>query len=124
SYSVGSISSSAVTQASVTSASVSLTIQGATASAVATIEQDANATQTEVTGRTIEAINAKTADTGVTAFLSEDGTTIELRATAAPTGTTGTTASVAVGTAAATSLTAITTAEGKGIDKVDISTQS
>ncbi|WP_448676176.1 flagellin [Delftia acidovorans] len=124
SYSVGSISSSAVTQASVTSASVSLTIQGATASAVATIEKDANATQTEVTGRTIEAINAKTADTGVTAFLSEDGTTIELRATAAPTGTTGTTASVAVGTNAATSLTAITAAEGKGIDKVDVSTQS
>ncbi|MBK0116181.1 hypothetical protein IAE24_30000, partial [Delftia sp. S65] len=91
---------------------------------MATIEKDANATQTEVTGRTIEAINAKTADTGVTAFLSEDGTTIELRATAAPTGTTGTTASVAVGTNAATSLTAITAAEGKGIDKVDVSTQS
>ncbi|MGA6175743.1 hypothetical protein, partial [Delftia sp. zbq_16] len=77
---------------------------------MATIEADPNATQTELTGRTIAAINAKTADTGVTAFLSEDGTTIDLRATAAPTGTTGTTASITVGAAAATNLTAITTA--------------
>ncbi|WP_349335566.1 flagellin [Delftia sp. DS1230] len=123
-YSTGSISGTSVTPAAVTSASVSITIQGATASAVATIEADPNATQTELTGRTIAAINAKTADTGVTAFLSEDGTTIDLRATAAPTGTTGTTASITVGAAAATNLTAITTAAGKGIDKVDISTQA
>ena len=43
------------------------------------VKQDANITGDEALGRLIQAINSKTADTGVVAFLNDKGDTIEFR---------------------------------------------
>ena len=109
---------------------VTVTITGSKGGAqTATISKMANETTTEeVLGKVIEAINSKSADTGVTAFLNEAKTGIDLRGTIKPGGTYaaiavtmsgGTSATIAaVGTP-----TEVTGAAGKGIDKVDITTQ-
>ncbi|MDL5039200.1 flagellin [Comamonas sp. Y6] len=117
-------------QASISQGDVKIDITGANGTKVtATIKQDANVTEDEALGKVISAINSKTADTGVTAFLSDDKTQIELRATAKPQDGEDI-AKIAINTgssvAAMDVLTAGTAIEGgsKGIDQVDISTQS
>lgn len=69
-------------QAEISAGNVTITITGTNGKSVdATIEEDVNVTEDEALGKVIAAINSKTADTGVTAFLSDDKTSIELRAT-------------------------------------------
>ncbi|WP_312594320.1 flagellin [Comamonas terrigena] len=121
----------------VAAADVTIGIQGADSTTVhtITIKADANMTKEQALGKTVEAINAKTADTGVTAFLEKDSAgvmQIQLRATEEKSGT-ATTAAITYSTGA--SVTGIgggtvaaagtlTEQGGKGIDKLDISTQS
>ncbi|WP_448676175.1 flagellin [Delftia acidovorans] len=114
----------AITGISATAADVSVTVTGKLGSSTFTaVATDANSTDKETVGKVIAAINAKTADTGVTAFLSDDGNTIQFRAEA---DAAGDASGVAVTITGATvgAITATTAAEGKGIDKVDISTQA
>ncbi|WP_291588243.1 flagellin [Comamonas sp. UBA7528] len=122
--------------ATVTAADVTLGIVGANSSTVhtVTIKADANMTKEQALGKTVEAINSKTADTGVTAFLEENSSgvmEIQLRATAEKAGTASSVAitysSGATVTGTGASLVAanvVTDDGGKGIDKLDISTQS
>jgi len=120
----------------VAAADVTIGIQGANSTAVqtVTIKADANMTKEQALGKAIEAINSKTADTGVTAFLEEDAAgvkQIQLRATE---DTSGTATSVAVTYSSGTNVTGtgnnlvaagtLTEAGDKGIDQIDISTQS
>ena len=107
-----------------TEANRQITITGANGVAVtATIAQDENVTNDEALGKVIQAINSKTADTGVTAFLEVDSAgakTIAFRATANDSNlASGVTVSGA-GLATQT-LTQTTTV---GIDKVDIKSQA
>ena len=100
-----------------------ITIKGANGvSVTATIAQDENVTNEEALGKVIEAINSKSADTGVTAFLETDSAgdkTIAFRATANDAGVvSGVTVS---GAGLASQAIASTTAVG--IDKLDIGTQ-
>ncbi len=117
-----------------TAADTTVTITGAggaSTTQTVTIKADANMTKEQALGKVIEAINSKTSDTGVTAFLNEAKTSIEFRATAD--------ANAANAAAAVTSLAqvnvklgavdlaapaGVTNAGTKGIDKMDISTQS
>ncbi|MDL5039199.1 flagellin [Comamonas sp. Y6] len=116
-------------QASISQGDVKIDITGANGTKVtATIKQDVNVTEDEALGKVIAAINSKTADTGVTAFLNEKKDGIELRATentadgddlakvVIDTGGSIASADVATG--------AIEEAGSKGIDTVDISSQS
>ena len=100
-----------------------ITITGANGVAVtATIAQDENVTNDEALGKVIQAINSKTADTGVTAFLEVDssgGKTIAFRATA---NDAGAAASVAV-EGAGLANQALDETTVTGIDKLDIGTQ-
>lgn len=108
---------------------------GATATVqTVTIKADANMTAEQALGKVVEAINSKTADTGVTAFLETDGTgtkQIQIRATAEKVGQLAG-AAITYSRAAVTSglgnnlvaAASITDAGTKGIDKMDISTQS
>ncbi|MFS4549230.1 flagellin [Comamonas resistens] len=92
-----------------------------------TVKQDANITDDEALGKVIEAINSKTADTGVTAFLSDDKSKIEFRASLGDAADYSKVklAIGAKGSAAAVSLdTAVAEAGDKGIDKIDIGTQA
>jgi len=122
--------------ASVAAADVTIGIQGANSTTVqtVTIKADANMTKEQALGKAIEAINSKTADTGVTAFLEEDAAgvqQIQLRATEDKSGTA---TSVAVTYSSGTNVTGtganlvaagtLTEAGDKGIDQIDISTQS
>ena len=115
---------------------VTIGIQGANSTTVhtVTITSDVNMTKEQALGKTIEAINAKTADTGVTAFLETDSTgtkQIQLRAIADKTGN-ASTAAITYSTGANVSgiganvvgAGGITDKGSKGIDKMDISTQS
>ncbi len=115
-------------QASISAGNVTITITGANGTeAKATIAKDANVTEDEALGKVIAAINSKTADTGVVAFLSDDKASIQLRATenqadgddiakvAIDTGS-----SIAAADVAASSFTA---GGGKGIDAIKIDTQ-
>ena len=120
----------------VAAADVTIGIRGANSTAVqtVTIKADANMTKEQALGKAIEAINSKTADTGVTAFLEEDAAgvkQIQLRATE---DTSGTATAVAVTYSSGTNTTGtgnnlvaagtLTEAGDKGIDQIDISTQS
>ena len=68
--------------ASISQGDVTVTITGANGTAVtAKIEKDANVTEDEALGKVINAINSKTADTGVIAFYNTETKNIELRAT-------------------------------------------
>ena len=121
---------------STAAADVTIGIQGANSTAVqtVTIKADANMTKEQALGKAIEAINSKTADTGVTAFLEEDSTgtmQIQLRATAEKSGTASTVAvTYSSGTnvsGTGANLVAASTLSDKGtkgIDQIDISTQS
>ncbi|ANY60802.1 flagellin [Comamonas aquatica] len=104
-----------------TNASVTITVSGADGVGVTVqIAEDENVTSEEALGRFIEAVNSKTADTGVTAFLADDGKSIEYRATVGE-GQTAASAQVAgIAGFAATG----TAAGSVGIDKMDIKTQA
>ncbi len=113
--------------AGMTNADVTISIQGTSGSAATVkIAKDANITGDEALGRVIQAINSKSADTGVTAFLNDTGTGVDLRATM--TSATADATAVAVtgqpnaGLAFATS-SSPAAADLKGIDGVDITTQ-
>ena len=132
------------TATSMTAVDTSITITGAGGAGTAqtvTIKADANMTSEQALGKVVEAINSKTADTGVTAFIEKDATgasQIQFRATAEKTGeadanvaiswekfTAGTTTSVGTGDlVVAGDVADITAGAEKGIDKIDISTQS
>ncbi|MEG0719639.1 MAG: flagellin [Comamonas sp.] len=120
-----------------TAVDTTIGIKGAGASATVhtvTIKADANMTSDQALGKVVEAINSKTADTGVTAFLETNDAgvkQIQFRATADKTGEVATAAVTYSRDAVTTGLgnnlvaaAAITDAGTKGIDKVDISTQS
>ena len=70
-------------QAAISAGDVTISIVGVKGgdAVEATIEQDVNVTEDEALGKVIAAINSKTADTGVVAFLSDDKASIQLRAT-------------------------------------------
>ena len=81
-YAEAAIASPGVTGAMMTNVDVTLTITGTNGSATTvTIDKMANApTDKEALGRVVAAINSKTADTGVTAFINDTGA-IDLRGT-------------------------------------------
>ncbi|MEG2281541.1 MAG: flagellin, partial [Comamonas sp.] len=132
------------TATSMTAVDTSITITGAGGAGTAqtvTIKADANMTSEQALGKVVEAINSKTADTGVTAFIEKDAagaSQIQFRATAEKTGeadanvaiswekfTAGTTTSVGTGDLVDVGDVAdIAAGAEKGIDKIDISTQS
>ncbi len=113
---------------------ITITVKGANnATGISsTLAADSNRTEEEALGQILAEINAKSADTGVTAFLEKDGSkyTISYRSTSDTAGTVaaatitvsgaGTTLSgaLSVGT------TSIAAADAVGIDKVDIGTQA
>ncbi|WP_043006472.1 flagellin [Comamonas testosteroni] len=115
-------------QAAISAGDMTITITGANgkAAAAVTIAKDANVTGDEALGKVIAAINTRTADTGVTAFLSDDKTTIELRATEnQANGDAIANVKIDTGSSiASVDAASFTEAGGKGIDKVNISTQS
>ena len=133
------------TATAMTAVDTSITITGAGGAATAqtvTIKADANMTSEQALGKVVEAINSKTADTGVTAFIEKDATTgtseIQFRATADKAGeaeanvaiswkkfTAGTTTAVGTGDlVGAGGVKDIAAGDEKGIDKIDITTQS
>jgi len=104
-----------------TNASVTITVSGADGVGVAVqIAQDENVTSEEALGRFIEAVNSKTADTGVTAFLADDGASIEYRATV---GEGQTAASAQIAGIAAFAATGAA-AGSVGMDQMNIKTQA
>ncbi|WP_042413558.1 flagellin [Comamonas aquatica] len=112
-----------------TNADVIINITGANkVSAQVTIAKDENVTGDEALGRVIQAINSKTADTGIVAFLADDGKSIQYRAEKDADGVLAS-AAIAVSGAAA-GVTALlaqpTTAntDQTGIHKMDIKTQT
>jgi len=120
-----------------TAVDTTIGIKGAGGSATVhtvTIKADANMTSDQALGKVVEAINSKTADTGVTAFLETNDAgvkQIQFRATADKAGEVATAAVTYSRDNVTTGLgnnlvaaAAITDAGTKGIDKVDISTQS
>jgi len=122
SISTAAMSSMAAAIKSSTASDREITIEGADGvSVTATIAQDANVTNEEALGRVIEAINSKTADTGVTAFLEDNAgvKSIAFRATA---NDAGAASGVTVSGAGLTSQ-ALSETTTVGIDKLDIGTQ-
>ena len=121
SYATGT---AATTGISASTADITVAIVGKQGSVTTftAVSSDPNLSDSEALGKTIAAINAKSADTGVTAYLSDDGAEIQFRATADDKGDASGVSVTLTGTA--TTLTATTAAEGKGIDKVDITTQA
>ncbi|AIJ44652.1 flagellin [Comamonas testosteroni TK102] len=116
-------------QASISAGDVTIKITGSNGTETSVkIAKDANVTEDEALGKVVAAINSKTADTGVTAFLSDDKTKIELRATEnQANGDDIANVKIDTGSSiAAVDVTAgaATAGGGKGIDQVDISTQS
>ncbi len=106
-----------------TEASRTITISGGNGvSAKVVIAQDVNATGEEALGKVIQAINSKTADTGVTAFLEVDGATktLVLRGTPQADGTVSTAAALE---GAGLTNKAIGSTTATGITTVDIGTQ-
>ncbi|MDH0382982.1 flagellin [Comamonas aquatica] len=103
---------------------------GAAQTATVDIAKDANMTGDEALGKIVAAINSKSADTGVTAFLNDAKTGIELRATmdgdtanATAVSVTSTNAGFTAGLVFAASA-APSADDLKGIDGVDITTQA
>ena len=130
---VTSLSATNVSGAAVTG-TITITVKGANnATGISsTLAADSNRTQEEALGQILAEINAKSADTGVTAFLEKDGSkyTISYRSTSDTAGTTAvaaitvTGASAALNTALSVGTSSITAAAAVGIDKVDIGTQA
>ena len=111
-----------------TNADVTITIVGAGGGAgvTAVVAKDPNITGDEALGRMIQAINSKTADTGVVAFLNDAGDAIEYRATVGE-GEDATAVVISADVADANTLIELTAgidASSKGIDKMDIKTQA
>jgi len=127
-YTEAAVAAAGVTGAMMTGADVTISITGAdggTATTV-TIGKMTNApSDKEALGMVIAAINSKTADTGVTAYLNDAGTGYDLRSTVKS--TTATPGAITVtGTGGSTfTLAAATTTQKaeKGIEDLDISTQ-
>ena len=121
---------------SATAADRSVVVSGANGvSKTVEIAQDANVTDKEALGKVLAAINSVTADTGVVAFLSDDGTNIDYRFEADMNATSPTAglaaAYIKFGAADTVDLVAAAgvkevsgAAGGKGIDKIDIGTQA
>ena len=126
-YGSGNTASAAVGTAAATAikaADTVITITGANASAqTVTVKQDANITDDEALGKVIEAVNSKTADTGVTAFLSDDKKSIEFRATKGDAADYSK-VELKIGATATTMTSAMAEKGSKGIDKIDIGTQA
>ncbi|MFC4622268.1 flagellin [Comamonas nitrativorans] len=129
-YATGEITAPAVTGAMMTGADVTVSITGANGSAITTTiaKSEQAPSDEEALGKVIEAINSKTADTGVTAFLNEAKTGIELRGTiesgdtyAAMAVTMSGGSSASIG--AVSGATEVTGTDGRGFDKITISTQ-
>jgi flagellin len=130
---VTSLSATNVSGAAVTG-TITITVKGANnATGISsTLAADSNRTEEEALGQILAEINAKSADTGVTAFLEKDGSkyTISYRSTSDTAGTTAvaaitvTGASAALNTALSVGTSSITAAAAVGIDKVDIGTQA
>ncbi len=125
----GSISSGATgyTKA-IASGTISIQVDGGKKISINT-KIEAASSASERVGQVIAAINSKTADTGVTAFLSDDGKSVQMRSSTLTSG----------GTAASVSLSGVTASEGfsvttisaqasgnatKGVDTVSVSTQA
>ena len=116
------MSSMAAAIKSTTANAGDINIKGANGITVtATVAQDDNVTNEEALGRVIEAINSKTADTGVTAFLEDNAgvKSIAFRATA---NDAGAASGVTVSGAGLASQT-LSQTKTVGIDKLDIGTQ-
>ncbi|MBF6632166.1 MAG: flagellin [Comamonas sp.] len=122
----------AVTGLAGTSA-ITVTVTGANGvSAKVTVAADAKRTNEEALGKVMEAINSKTADTGLTAFLEKDGDdyTISYRNTAANSTATSAVATVSVsggvgfGDAFSVSTTTVAETQAVGIHEVNIDTQA
>ena len=126
---------------SATAADRSVVVSGANGvSKTVEIAQDANVTQDEALGKVLAAINSVTADTGVVAFLSDDGTkkidyrfeadmnatspTAGLAAAYIKFGDASTVDLVAAGGGGAGVQEVSGATGGKGIDKIDIGTQA
>lgn len=114
--------------ASISAGDVTIKITGANGNEVeAKIEKDVNVTKDEALGKVIDAINSKTADTGVIAFYNSETKNIEMRATEDQDASEKV-ADIRIDTSssvAAIDVTAGFTAAGsKGIDKVKIDTQA
>ena len=124
-YAEASIASPGITGGMMAGATpITVTISGADgASATATIANSSDATDKEALGKVLQAINSKTADTGVAAFL-EDGK-IQFRGTIKDGGTyTAINVALSGGTSAALGTIAGATQKNTvGIHDVDIGTQ-
>ena len=130
---VTSLSATNVSGAAVTG-TITITVKGANNAAgiSSTLAADSNRTEEEALGQILAEINAKSADTGVTAFLEKDGSkyTISYRSTSDTAGTVAVAAitvagaSGALNTALSVGTSSITAAAAVGIDKVDIGTQA
>lgn len=121
-------------EASMTGADTTITITGTLGEAEATIKKNANITEDGAIGEIVAAINSKSAETGVTAFLDKDGN-LELRGVADPdqdlTAQTDSAADVAisftVGDATEDDLVSagdLELTQEKGIHEIDITTQA
>ena len=125
-YAEAAVASPAVTGAMMTNVDVTLTITGTNGSTTTvTIDKMANApTDKEALGRVVAAINSKTADTGVTAFISDTGS-VDLRGTIKEGGTYTAINIVGSGGTSFNLGTVGSTAEKteKGIEDLNISTQ-
>ena len=113
-----------------TNADVTIVITGANqVSAQVTIAKDADVTGDEALGRVVQAINSKTADTGIVAFLAEDGKSIQYRAEKNADGVLAN-ATMAVSGGGAADVAALLAnptnpnADQTGIHKMDIKTQA
>ena len=96
-------------------------------SAQVTIAKDADVTGDEALGRVVQAINSKTADTGIVAFLAEDGKSIQYRAEKNADGVLASATMTVSGAADVAALLADPTtpnADQTGIHKMDIKTQA
>ena len=129
-YATADIAAPGVNGTMMTGVDVTVSITGTNGTAVtATIAKAANApSDKEALGRVIEAINSKTADTGVTAFLNDAGTGVDLRGTIASGGTYNAIAITMTGgtsanIAAVGNATEVTGTTAKGFNSVDIGTQ-
>ena len=126
-YGTGSVANVAATN---TSADVTITVTGAVGTSQSvTLTGDANRTPEEMLGQMVQAINTKTADTGVTAFLEKNGANYNIlyRSSADATGTTAV-ATIAIGGGTGPAIGATTAniaaADQAGIHKMDIKTQA
>ena len=108
----------------ITAGTVTITITGANGVDVTVdIAKDENVTDDEALGRFIAAVNSKSADTGVVAFLADDGKSIAYRATVGE-GEVATDVAIDDGTISSFGTTGAANADPTGIHKMDIKTQA